>query len=83
MHDARKTAHCVRCQLLFNSEFVLNITALVHRNCKVINLCCLCYTSGRKCIFTHVPHSDDQLCAEEETSLLTISTNYTAAELNS
>ena len=46
MRDARNTALCITSRLPFNYKFVVNVTALVHRNWNVTNLHCICHTSG-------------------------------------
>ena len=60
MRDARNTALCITSRLPFNYKFVVNVTALVHRNWNVTNLHCICHTSGgENGLFTRVPHKHE------------------------
>ena len=83
MRDVRNTALCVTRQLPFNFKFVVNVTALVHRNWNDTNLRCICHISGgKKGLFIRVPHQDKSWRAKEKTTTLTISANCVAAEWN-
>ena len=77
------TALCVTRRLPFNFKFVVNVTALVHRNWNDTNLHCICHISGgEKGLFIRVPDQDELWHAKEKTTTLTISANCVAAEWN-